>query len=194
MLTVNPCLLQMGWCVQYCSLFKWITTQLGPLPIFDHLHITLGPFTSSNTKVLWYHLADNKSKIQVDKCKAMNISHANYKVTLSTSLVENWPGQSEGNRLVWEFLNSIKKYQQCFQWIHWSLLHWDRAFCGVSKQLAQSADAVILREACIRFLLLLYHNAKIWEPSGNSSSSTLPSESLSKGKYGRDNTGSTQSK
>ncbi len=52
MLTANSCLLQMGSCEQYCSLFKRITTQVVSLPFFDHLHTTTGPFTSSNTKAL----------------------------------------------------------------------------------------------------------------------------------------------
>ncbi len=61
-LTGNPCLLQMGWCVQYCLRFKRITTQVWPLPIFDHPHVTPGPFTSFNTKPLWCYSTSNKSK------------------------------------------------------------------------------------------------------------------------------------
>ncbi len=61
-LTANPCLLKMGSCVQYWSLFKRITTHIGLLPIFDHLLVTPEPFTSSNTKALWCHSAGKKSK------------------------------------------------------------------------------------------------------------------------------------
>ncbi len=38
----DPCFLWMSWCIKYSTLFKWVTTQVGPITIFNPLHILNG--------------------------------------------------------------------------------------------------------------------------------------------------------
>ncbi len=196
-LNANPWLPQMGWCVQYCMLFKKITTQVGPLPVFVYIHITPWPFTSSNSKALKCHSAGNKTNyLSVRQWIHLmpNMSSASHSI-FGEKLARAVKEKSFSLKVLGfcpDYVNNIFNRFITHFWIgtglfvefHHNLLNLQTLRSRVQIY-AVSADFRLHGKRPGSNYTFMYqilspfsHNTKTWEPRVNTSSSPLSSELL----------------